>query len=360
MRVADKMNYNQVTNNLSKNRTEMNELQNQAASQKRINKPSDDPAAAARVLAARTEERGSKQFIKNINAARSFLEYTDQSLSELSESLMRVKELAIQQANDAGGSAETRRTVASEIAQVYSQAVQIGNRKLGERYIFGGFKTTKPPFDPSGEYHGDDGDMKLQINKEAFIAMNLSGDKVLLGKGIGDDGIVRPKAAVPRDTEELQELKTNEVERNEENQRLEQEPIALRGPASVSRGTKAYTSVADAATSGINILQTLKDFEIGLRTNDKAEIQSAIDNVDASLSQVVNARAQVGSRVSALNAATDSLQKAVVDSKSTASQLEDADLFEVMTDMTKTDSTLKATLETSGKVMNLSLLDFIK
>ena len=360
MRVADKMNYNQVTSNLSKNRTEMNDLQNQAASQKRINKPSDDPAAAARVLAARTEERGSKQFIKNINAARSFLEYTDQSLSELSESLMRVKELAIAQANDAGGSAETRRTVASEISQVYAQAVQIGNRKLGERYIFAGFKTTKPPFDPSGEYHGDDGDMKLQINKEAFIAMNLSGDKVLLGKGYGDDGIVRPKAAVPRDTEELQKLKTDEVERDQENQRLEQEPIALRGPASVSRGTKAYTSVADASTQGINILQALKDFEIGLRTNDKAEIQSAIDNIDAALTQVVNARAQVGSRVSALNAATDSLQKSVVDSKSTASQLEDADLFEVMSDMTKTDSTLKATLETSGKVMNLSLLDFIK
>lgn len=360
MRIADKMNYNQVTNNLTKNRTEMNDLQNQAASQKRINKPSDDPAASARVLAARTEERGSKQFIKNINAARSFLEYTDQSLSELSESLMRVKELAIQQANDAGGSAETRRTVASEIQQVYAQAVQIGNRKLGERYIFAGFKTTKPPFDPSGEYHGDDGDMKLQINKEAFIAMNLSGDKVLLGRGIGDDGIARPKAAVPRDTEELQKLKGQEIQRAQENEKMDQEPLALRGPASVSRGEKSYNSVPDAATSGINILQSLRDFEIGLRTNDKAEIQSAIDNIDASISQVVNARAQVGSRVSALNAATDSLQKSVVDSKSTASQLEDADLFEVMSDITKTDSTLKATLETSGKVVNMSLLDFLK
>jgi flagellar hook-associated protein 3 FlgL len=360
MRVADKMNYNQVTNNLSKNRTDMNDLQNQAATQKRINKPSDDPAASARVLAARTEERGSKQYIKNINAARSFLEYTDQSLSELSESLMRVKELAIQQANDAGASAETRRTVAAEISQVYAQAVQIGNRKLGERYIFGGFKTTKPPFDPSGEYLGDDGDMKLQINKEAFIAMNLSGDKVLLGRGLGDDGIARPKPAMPRDTPELQKLKNQEMERNQQNQEMEQEPMALRGPASVSRGEKTYSSVPDAGTQGINILQSLRDFEIGLKTNDKVEIQAAIDNIDAALSQVVNARAQVGSRVSALNAATDSLQKSVVDSKTTASQLEDADLFEVVSDINKTDSTLKATLETSGKVMNMSLLDFLR
>lgn len=180
MRVADKMAFNQVTHNLSKNRTDMNELQNQAATQKRINKPSDDPAASARVLANRTEERGGKQFLKNINVARSFLEFTDQSLSELSESLMRAKELAIQQANDAGTSVETRRTVASEIEQIYAQAVQIGNRKLGDRYIFGGFKTTTPPFDPSGEYAGDDGDMNLQINKDAFVAMNVSGDKIFM------------------------------------------------------------------------------------------------------------------------------------------------------------------------------------
>ena len=142
MRIADKMAYNQTTSNLQKNRSEMSDLQNQAATQKRINKPSDDPTASARVLAARTEQRGSEQFIKNINIARSFLEFSDQSLGELSETLMRAKELAISQANDAGASEETRKVTASEIEQAYNQAVQVGNRKLGERFIFGGYRTT--------------------------------------------------------------------------------------------------------------------------------------------------------------------------------------------------------------------------
>jgi len=61
-----------------------------------------------------------------------------------------------------------------------------------------------------------------------------------------------------------------------------------------------------------------------------------------------------------LNAATDSLQKSILDVKAMASQLEDADLFEVVSDINRTDSTLKATLETSGKVMNMSLLDFLR
>jgi len=360
MRVADKMAYNQVNQNLSKNRSDMNDLQNQAATQKRINKPSDDPAASARVLANRTEERGSKQFLKNINVAKSFLEFTDQSLSELAETLMRAKELAIQQANDAGASPDTRRTAASEIYQIHAQAVQIGNRKLGERYIFAGFNTTTPPFDMSGEYAGDEGDMKLQINKDAFVAMNVSGDKVFLGQGLGSDGLVKADTRVPRDAEQLQQFKVNQENQRLEEEKQNEEPVPLRSPAAAGRPEKAYHSVENAQTTGVNVLQALENFSIALKTNDKEQIQAAIDSIDGAIGQVVNVRAQVGSRVSALNAATDSLQKSVVDSKAHASQLEDADLFEVVSDMNKTDSTLKATLETSGKVMNMSLLDFLR
>lgn len=360
MRVADKMNYNQVTQNLAKNRTEMNELQNQAATQKKINRPSDDPAASARVLAARTEERGAKQFIKNINMARSFLEATDQSLSEMTETLLRAKELAIQQASDAGASPDTRRTVAAEVEQMYDQAVQIGNRKLGDRYIFGGFKTTTPPFDISGEYKGDDGDMKLQINKDAFVAMNISGDKVFLGQGLSDDGLIRATSRVPKNIEELVNGKIEEQQRIERNEELQDDPLPLRGPAASTRKDQTWSSVESAETKGISILRALKDFEIGLRTNDKHEIQSAIDNIDSAISQVVNARASVGARVGSVNAANDSLQKAIIETKTNASQLEDADLFETVSEMNKTDSTLKATLETSGKVMNMSLLDFLR
>lgn len=366
MRITDKMTYNQTTRNLSKNRSEMSDLQDKAATQKRINKPSDDPAASARVLASRTEERGSRQFIKNINIARSFLEATDQALSELTEAVTRAKELAIQQSSDAGASSETKQAVAAEIKQIYDQTVNIGNRKLGERYLFSGYQTNSRPFESTGDYTGDDGDIRLQINKDAFVSMNLSGDKVLLGKGLGLDGMVDSKKAVPKDSIELQRDKIQEQERIEQNRQMEEEPVPIRGPASLNPQSpnvaagKAAISKATVDQGGVNILSALKDFEIGLRTNDKSEIQNAIDSMEMALNQVVNARAQVGSRVTALNAANESLQKAIFDSKATASQLEDVDLFEVVSDMTKADSALKATMETSGKVMNMSLMDFLR
>lgn len=362
MRVTDKMGYDQVTRNLQKNRSEMVDLQNQAATQKRVNKPSDDPIAAARVLASRNEERGSTQFVKNINVAKSFLEYSDQSLNELSDTLVRLKELAIQQANDAGASQETRKVAAEEVQQNFNQAIQVGNRKLGERYIFGGHKTTTAPFSNDGEYKGDDGDLKLHINKDSFLAMNIPGDKVYLGRGLGADGAIRPKAETPKSAEELQKFQGEERLREMQNKMREDGEIELRAPASTSNRDQkeVQTTSPETDAGGVNILKTIKDFEIALRVNDKAEIQSSIDALDQAMAQVIQARAQVGSRIQVLNHATDSLQKSIVESKITASQLEDADLLQVVSDISKSDSTLKATLETSGRVVQPSLLDFLK
>lgn len=357
MRIADKMAFNQVNQNLSKNRSDMADLQNQAATQKRINKPSDDPLASARVLVARTEERGNSQFIKNINQARSFLEFSDQSLGELGDILVRAKELAISQSNDASGNSETRMVTASEIEQIYNQSIQIGNRKLGERYVFGGFKTQTTPFNQHGDYKGDDGDMKIQTNKESFVAMNIAGSKVFLGRGLGSDGIVRAQYETPTTVEGLKQFQEDETIRKEENQEFEANYLETRGPAS-TRSHSPKDPVTGAA--GVNVFQTLKNLEISMRTNDKEGVQESLDTLDAAISQVVLARSEVGSRIMAVNNTMDSLQKAVVDNKVTASQLEDADAFQVISDINKTDSTLKATLETSGKLIQPSLLDFLR
>ncbi|WP_413289986.1 flagellar hook-associated protein FlgL [Bdellovibrio sp. HCB337] len=362
MRIADKMQFNQVNQNLTKNRSDMSELQNQAATQKRINKPSDDPLAAARVLAARTEERGNQQFIKNINNAKSFLEFTDQSLGELSEILMRAKELAISQSNDASGNEQSRQVTASEIEQIYNQSVQIGNRKLGERYIFGGSQTQTAPFDREGGYQGNDSDMKIGIHKDTFVAMNIPGDKVFLGKGLSGDGIARSRYETPTTVEALQGFKVEEIERREQNKEFEENYVETRAPASAYRaqriGAPSKDPINDSA--GVNLFESLRGLEISLRTNDKAGIQESLDTLDQAISQVVLARSEVGARVMAVNTTTDSLQKAIVDNKVTASQLEDVELFEVVSNMNKTDSALRATLETSGKLIQPSLLDFLK
>lgn len=360
MRIADKMQFSQVQTNVQKNRAEMADLQNQAATQKRITKPSDDPLATTRVLGSRTEERGNQQFIKNINQTKSFLEFTDQSLGELSEMLMRAKELAVSQASDAGASEQTRRISGLEIEQIHNQAVQIGNRKLGERFIFSGFMTQTQPFTQEGDYRGDDGDMNIQTHKESFVAMNIPGSKVFLGKGLGGDGITRPSVQTPLNVDELQDMRAQEQDIQQLQQEQERNAVQMRGPASLSNPGTLDNRDPVTQSTGINVFKTIKGLEIALKTNDKAAIQDSLETLDQALNQVVLARSEVGSRIMGLNHTMDSLQKAVVDNKVLASSLEDADVFQVVSDINKTDATLRATLETSGKLIGPTLLDFLK
>lgn len=360
MRIADKMATTQVDRNIQKNRTEMSTLQNQAATQKRINKPSDDPLAATRVLAARTDENSYKQYLQNIVQAKSFIEYSEQALGELNEALVRAKELAIGQASDAGASDETRRITAEEISQIYQQSVQVGNRKLGDRYIFAGQQTLTQPFDSSGNYSGDAGDIKIQIHKDAVVGMNMAGSKVFLGEGIGGDGVIRTSPMNPKTVDDLQQIRREDDEINQKNEEQKFNQVQTRTLASIGQSGHIGKQDPVSDARGLNVFQTLKGLEISLKTNDKVGVQESLDLLDQAISQVVLARAELGSRVTTLNATTDSLQKAVVDNKGMASQMEDTDVFKLVSDINKTESTLKATMETSSKMVQRSLLDFLR
>ncbi len=368
MRIADKMSFDQVNNNLSKNRTEMAQLQNQAATQKRVTKPSDDPVSAARVLASRVELSGTQQYLKNLDFARSFLESTDESLAELTDQLVRAKELALGQANDAGANVQSRNIVATEMEQIYDQMVQIGNRQHGDRFIFSGFRTTTSPFSLKGEYFGDMGEMKIHVDKGSFLPMNIPGAKVFLGRGLSKDGITHGNVEQARTIEEFEKTSTPSssppLSAPQQNENPSSISINIRGPASVvkshANNTTPEVKDSEGNENGVDLFSVVRHLQIALRTNDKHSIQDSLDDLDSAISQVVMARSQVGSRVMTLNSAMETLQKSKVDSHSSVSQLEDADAFEVVSDINKSESTLKATLATSGKLIQPSLLDFLR
>lgn len=358
MRVSDNMNYAQVVNNLGKNRKEASELNNQAATMKRVTKPSDDPAGTARVLSSRTDISNFTQFDKSLNYAKSFLDFSEQSLSELSDLLIRLKELAIGQANSAGANAQTRRATAAEVEQLYQQSLHIANRKMGDRYLFGGFKTDSPPFNGKGEYKGDDGELMIEVDKSSYVPMNIPGSKIFLGKGYAIRTLVGLDEGVAKNTDELRQLQMEiqQSEMGEKPDSVSPDGADVRGPASEANLSEGHS----AEKNGENIFGTIRALYNGLVTNDTTAIQSSLDRLDESVNQAVMARAQLGSRMSNLNAAMDSLSRQTIDSKTLASSIEDANAFELFSDMSKNETTLKATLDSSGRLITPSLLDFLK
>ncbi len=359
MRVTDKMNQIQIMNNIQKNRTELASLQNQAATMKRVNRPSDDPSASAKILTNRTDNKNLEQFDKNINFGRSFLEMTESALSQVGEALVRAKELAIQGANDTNGGSP-REMISSEIAQIYNSVVEISNRRLGDRYIFAGHKTLTAPFNKDGEYAGDDGEIKLQNQKGQYVAMNLSGERVFQGRGATTEGYLKPPSDTPQSVEEVQKFKLSEADRQFQNEQTADNQLETRGPASVGRIQRLGGEDPVNGNSGVNIFAIIGGLDAALKSNDKTGIQDALEPLDQALNQINLARAEIGGRVNQLNATSEGIQRNIVDNKVTNSQLEDADLFQVMTELNRSDTALKGTLESSHKLMSMSLLDFLK
>jgi flagellar hook-associated protein 3 FlgL len=357
VRISDKGVTTRLQTGINRTRSEISNLQNQAATMKKITKPSDDPVGTMRVQNARTDRDIGNQFLRNIHLAKTNIDASEQALGEAAEIIMRLKELAISQSSDAAADAVTRRSTAVEVDQLFGSMVNVGNRKFGERFLFGGYQVQKSPFEGNGEYKGDDGEIRIEVNRGVYMPVNINGAELFLG---GDAGYDSPWEKKP----------ARETHLNEAASELDK-PV-VRGPASVEDPEKANVrgqedllaknemNPQDQVAPGLNIFTVIRSLGTAMQTNDKKMIQSCLEPLDTALAQFVHARAKLGARSTNLQATMESIQKQNVDIKVLESNVEDADTFELFTDIKKAQTALDATLSTSGKLIQPSLLDFLK
>src|SRR5690606_7221587 len=120
------------------------QLQQQVASGRRISKPSDDPAAALRILPLRGDIGDLKQLSSNVSLARETLNTSAAGLEDASTVMQRVRELTTQAANGTLSGSD-RQSIAAEVDQLLSQVLGIANSRRGDRYLFGGTANGEPP-----------------------------------------------------------------------------------------------------------------------------------------------------------------------------------------------------------------------
>ena len=178
MRISTNMMYLNATKNLSKSQQQYLKSQEQLVSQKRVNRPSDDPIAAARILDINKQLGLFDQFDRNINQAKMFIDQTETALEAVRDALMRIEEVAVDINGGIAGSGEYA-AVASEVENLYDEILRAANTKLENRFIFSGYETSTEPFDASGNYNGGvDQPIEIEINQGAFIQVNFDGEEV--------------------------------------------------------------------------------------------------------------------------------------------------------------------------------------
>ena len=160
MRVTELSKHNTVYKNLNKTSEELQNLMVEVSNGKELNKPSDDPVGAAKVQDFHTSINHSKTLEKNISADKVWLNTTEAIVRQISDTLMHVKELALEGSNGAS-TPEFRYGLASEMKLIGKDLLDIGNKKEGKLFMLSGTKTFTKPLvmrsnlvEPEIEFHG--------------------------------------------------------------------------------------------------------------------------------------------------------------------------------------------------------------
>lgn len=314
MRVTEHTNFDVIRDNIHRSKERMEGLQYQHATLKKLNTPADDPIGAAKILEIRTDKVNNDQFIMNSKLAEAFLNNSDHALSELSDIVVRAKEIAIGQSSGASSNADTRLGVAEEVIQLYAQAIAAANRRIGDRYLFGGYRTNRPPVDGEGKYVGDNGQIMVEIGKDVFLSMNVPGSEAFNTN--------------PKSEKEYEPSRTLASESGE--------PV------------------------NVNLFDELQNLRIGLLTGDLDGIRNTLDRLDDMHAKLIAERAKIGSRLQGLQSAEQTLERHTITNAQLASSLEDADMAQVVSDLAKEETVFRSALSSSQKLIQPTLLEFLK
>jgi flagellar hook-associated protein 3 FlgL len=327
MRVTENTNYGVVMDSIRRTKGRMENLQTQSSTLKKLNTPSDDPVGASKILEVRTDKVNNEQFITNAKLAEAFLNNSDHALSQIADIVVRCKEIAINQSSGASATPETRVAVAEEVSQLFQQAVAAANTRIGDRYLFGGYKTLTPPVDKDGRYQGDDGQALVEIAKGIYLGANIPGVEAFN---------TNPSRAPDRP-----------------------EPVShdeQRAPASMDEDRDSSAK----GPENVNVFDEIQNLRIGLLTGDVHTIQGTLDRFDQMHGRLLATRAKIGSRISGLESAGQALERHNITNAQLTQNIEDADMAQVVSEMAKEETVLRSSLQSSHKLLQPTLMDFLK
>lgn len=145
-RVPDSNGSASLTSRINMHRLRLNVLQEQLATGRRINRPSDDPSGAEMVLNMRTSMRQIEQFQRNAETVNLKLTGADDALAAYETALDRVKVLVSRGLSEIS-TPQTREAVAIELEGLRNSILSVANTISGDEYVFGGTRQNAPPFD---------------------------------------------------------------------------------------------------------------------------------------------------------------------------------------------------------------------
>lgn len=143
MRITNNMMMHNTSNNINGNKINVDTMNNQMSSQKKIQRPSEDPVVAIRALRLRTSLSEIDQYYENnIPDAESWMEVTQTALTNMKTILTDVRSQCVYGATDSL-KPQDRETILKQLQKLREQIYSEGNADYAGRTVFTGYRTNQ-------------------------------------------------------------------------------------------------------------------------------------------------------------------------------------------------------------------------
>lgn len=173
-----------LTNNIAYLQTasaQLSKIQQQMATGRQVNVPSDDPEGTALSLSYRNEILFETQMRRNVDSGTAFMNAGEAALTSATELIQSARTLAVSGATGTNSQSGLN-GMATQVDQILQEMVQIGNSTFGDAFLFAGQKSNQPAFTTVGganitavNYQGDSGSMTRQISRQQTVDVNVDG-----------------------------------------------------------------------------------------------------------------------------------------------------------------------------------------
>ncbi len=287
-------------NNLNQQLRRIAVLQEQLATGLRVNRPSDDPIDARRAMNLRTIISKNEQFQANVSDAIPQLRESGSTLMNVVDMVLRALELTTQGASETIGQ-EQLDSLALEIDELLEAAVAAGNHRTNNRSIFAGTRTLS----------------------DAFNVTRVAGQITAVTYAGNDQSI----------------------------------------EINISEGVRSDINVTgdDVFQSDVDIFAMLIGIRDDMLAGDQASLRDVrLAELETGREQLLGAVAQIGAVQNRLDRVLSNLETFNIDFQELLSEKIDADFAETVLGLSVAETALNAALNATARVIQPSLLDFIR
>jgi flagellar hook-associated protein 3 FlgL len=389
--------YNNVSFALNLHTDAMAKLQEQVSTGSRINRISDDPAAAYRVLGLNTNEKSLENYIDNLSEVISILELSSTIIEDITSNFTETQIRLTQISSGIYDEAARKRT-AEGINDILEQTVSLANTKHMDQYLFGGTNTGSAPYTVErtngkitrvtyqGSFENRDIEVAPGLESSAFyigdniFRSNDRSDPVFIGDtgakaGLGTSSvhgavwleITEPVAGTYRLS--IDDDPTSYVD-----------VTVPPGNANTmvthaETGEVLYVDTTAIASTGVDLVSVPGTYDIfntliiirDVLENEKglsdAQVREQLSNLPSSFEEtnnlLVQAEVSIGSKIGFLDDLKYSLKDIKYNTEDEATRLQEADIAQIAIGLSRREVLYQMSLSVAAKLMSMSLLDFI-